>query len=361
MGRSNTQNNYPQPKRLKDKDGSTHSDQPSDTQGKVNSTNNTGFYVAIQGESSKPTHPPEISFISTASKPDPTPTSSSSTTKSLDATTKQVVTVKTTIKSIWKREFMQPLYDLVNTTNTIVTYTFAFSKYIFLKELTTSSDFILKEFVRKNVFIEVFLSLISRAGIRISGKVKNTTAKYRRLISQYQSSYFKDAAYTPLKLTNAQQIALYECTKIQTAYHNNIKAHFGNRLRTLVNKLCEKKKRADTVRKEMISEGSGEKKIKEAVHKRVYNLCNQVRLAVERNGILPEVDVLNDKSRSLLRDLLSVYPRDYKFQKNSIFCDVKVRPENHLEALYKIAELFESEHLKQFIVFHYERHLSLVT
>lgn len=56
---------------------------------------------------------------------------------------------------------MQPLYELVNTTNTIVTHTFAFSKYIFLKELTTNSDFILKEFVRKNFFVEVFLSLIS--------------------------------------------------------------------------------------------------------------------------------------------------------------------------------------------------------
>ncbi|KAG1470698.1 hypothetical protein G6F56_002529 [Rhizopus delemar] len=214
--RSNTQNNYPQPKRLEDKDGSTHSDQPSDTQDKVNSTNNTGFYVAsepflvnttnmngcydfdsngeshestaqrpVQDESSKPTHLSEISFISTASKPDPTPTSSSSTTKSLDAATKQAVTVKTTIKSIWKREFMQPLYDLVNTTNTIVTHTFAFSKYIFLKELTTNSDFILKEFVRKDFFVEVFLSLISRTGRRSSDKVKNTTAKYRRMISQY--------------------------------------------------------------------------------------------------------------------------------------------------------------------------------
>ena len=32
----------------------------------------------------------------------------------------------------------------------------------------------------------------------------------------------------------------------------------------------------------MKSEGSDEKKIKEAVHNRAYNPCNQVRLAVER-------------------------------------------------------------------------------
>ncbi|KAG1470370.1 hypothetical protein G6F56_002722 [Rhizopus delemar] len=176
--RNNTQNNCPQPKRLKDKDGST----PSDTQDKINSTNNTGFYVAsepslvntanmndcydfdsngdshestaqrpVQDESSKPTHLPEISFISTACG----------------------------------------------------------------DKLTTNSDFILKEFVRKGFFVEVFLSLISRTGRRSSGKVKNTTAKYRRLISQYQSSYFKDAAYTPLKLTNAQQKAFMNVPKFK--------------------------------------------------------------------------------------------------------------------------------------------------
>ncbi|KAG1470227.1 hypothetical protein G6F56_002806 [Rhizopus delemar] len=116
----------------------------------------------VQGESSKPTHLPEISFISTVSKPDPTPTSSSSTTKSLDTTAKQIV---------------KPLYDLVNTANTMVTHIFAFSKYIFLKELTTNSDSILKEVVQKDFFVEVFLSLIFRTGRRSSDKVKNTTAK----------------------------------------------------------------------------------------------------------------------------------------------------------------------------------------
>ncbi|KAI8638670.1 hypothetical protein BD408DRAFT_351405, partial [Parasitella parasitica] len=59
----------------------------------------------------------------------------------------------------------------------------------------------------------------------------------------------------------AQQIALYECTKIQTAYLNNIKTHFGNRLRTLLNKLCEKKERADTIRKEMVSNAFSEEAI----------------------------------------------------------------------------------------------------
>ncbi|KAG0746804.1 hypothetical protein G6F57_002619 [Rhizopus arrhizus] len=63
---------------------------------------------------------------------------------------------------------------------------------------------------------------------------------------KYKGAYFENAGYTPPNLPYAQQIALYECTKIQTANYNNIKAHFGNRLRGLINKLFKKKKKAQS-------------------------------------------------------------------------------------------------------------------
>ncbi|KAG1396106.1 hypothetical protein G6F60_009829 [Rhizopus arrhizus] len=69
---------------------------------------------------------------------------------------KRVMTIKTTVKNIWKSAYLQPLYDLVHTTNLLVTHTFAFTK---------------------------------------------------RLISKYKKTYFEDAGYTPQKLSYAQQIA----------------------------------------------------------------------------------------------------------------------------------------------------------
>lgn len=68
---------------------------------------------------------------------------------------------------------------------------------------------------------------------------------------KYKKAYCEDANYTPLSLPNAQQIALYECTKIQAAYHNNIKVHFRNRLRGFINNVLGKKERANVFRKEM--------------------------------------------------------------------------------------------------------------
>ncbi|KAG1136521.1 hypothetical protein G6F38_011987 [Rhizopus arrhizus] len=41
---------------------------------------------------------------------------------------KRVMTIKTTVKNIWKSAYLQPLYDLVHTTNLLVTHTFAFTK-----------------------------------------------------------------------------------------------------------------------------------------------------------------------------------------------------------------------------------------
>ncbi|KAG1137908.1 hypothetical protein G6F37_011908 [Rhizopus arrhizus] len=42
---------------------------------------------------------------------------------------KRVMTIKTTVKNIWKPAYLQPLYDLVHTTNLLVTHTFAFTNY----------------------------------------------------------------------------------------------------------------------------------------------------------------------------------------------------------------------------------------
>ncbi|KAG0924967.1 hypothetical protein G6F29_006236 [Rhizopus arrhizus] len=46
---------------------------------------------------------------------------------------KRVMTIKTILKNIWKPVYLQSLYDLVHTTNLLVTHTFAFTKISLLK------------------------------------------------------------------------------------------------------------------------------------------------------------------------------------------------------------------------------------
>ncbi|KAG2210264.1 hypothetical protein INT47_003249 [Mucor saturninus] len=84
-----------------------------------------------------------------ASKRSPTPevfitaseSSTSVTARVSEKISKRVITVKTTAKNIWKPLYLQPLYGLVNTTNSLITHTFAFTKYIYLQELAASETF----------------------------------------------------------------------------------------------------------------------------------------------------------------------------------------------------------------------------
>jgi hypothetical protein len=88
------------------------------------------------------------------------------------------------------------LYDLVHTTNLLVTHTFAFTKYIYLQELAANENLALNNFVTKYFFVEIFLNLILSKGGN-STRLKDTTKNYRRLISKYKEAYFEDAGYTP--------------------------------------------------------------------------------------------------------------------------------------------------------------------
>lgn len=98
------------------------------------------------GESSKSNEPQ--GFISSVA------VSGSSLDK--NETKKRVITVKTTVKSIWDPMHTQALFEIVDATNTVTTHTFAFAKYIFLQELKKDFKFELDKYIRKDFLVEVF-------------------------------------------------------------------------------------------------------------------------------------------------------------------------------------------------------------
>ncbi|ORE02998.1 hypothetical protein BCV72DRAFT_338324 [Rhizopus microsporus var. microsporus] len=160
----------------------------------------------------------------------------------------------------------------------------------------------------------------------------------------------KSAKYTPIALVNAQQIALYECTKIQTAYLNNIKAHFGSRLRAILNKLCKPKELAADLRKDLKQKNVDKRAVNKALREGVYGPCNQVKRAIEKKEI-PDATILDTSARKKVKAILQSCPNNYKLKKDSTFYDIKSNPECHYKAFMKISELFDSEGLRQFSCF----------
>jgi hypothetical protein len=185
IGRENTPKSGSQQKRHKGKGKATDSELLPDMQDEVGSTSKIGlsgtdepslantitfddydfdysgdFYEPIVqrpilGESSKSTFQPQSSKSSSTAAKSTSPAvkstspaissspaaiasmtadkASASEASSNDTTSKRVMTIKSTVKSIWKPAYLQPLYDLVNITHVLVTHTFAFSKYIFYR------------------------------------------------------------------------------------------------------------------------------------------------------------------------------------------------------------------------------------
>ena len=196
--------------------------------------------------------------------------------------------------------------------------------------------------------MEVFLSLIVKQSR--PGNLKDSTSQYRNIIFAHKQSYCSIAKYQPVALKYSQQIALYECTKIQTAYLNNIRAHFGHRLKQILNILCQKKKLADEIRTKLDKSKSSKKAINKELREKVYDQCNKVKRAVEKKSV-PDVEILNSIAKEKIKSILDCYPKNYTFQKDSIFYDVKAKPEYHYKSFFKIAELLASDDMKEFNCF----------
>ncbi|CEG76433.1 hypothetical protein RMATCC62417_11330 [Rhizopus microsporus] len=204
---------------------------------------------------------------------------------------KRAVAVKTTVKSIWKPNYTQALHELVNIANTLVAHTFAFSKHILLKELEEGFNFDLSDYIRKEFFVEVFLSLIVR--INRPGRLLVKTANYRSLVSKHKESYCRSASYTLIVLVNAQQIAL---------------------LSAILNKLCKTKELAADLRKDLKKKSVDKRAINKALREEAYGPCNQVKRAIEKKEI-PDATIFDTSARKKSQSHTEVIPKQLRVQK----------------------------------------------
>ncbi|ORE08235.1 hypothetical protein BCV72DRAFT_303884 [Rhizopus microsporus var. microsporus] len=175
---------------------------------------------------------------------------------------------------------------------------------------------------------------ITRDG-SVTGKsqLSDKTRMARSLILPYTEKYCQHASYTPIKLTNAQQITKYEGTKIHTAYINYITLHFGNQLH-------------------MEERGCSEEEIKKTIKTDVLDVCHKLKMEISAKK-LPTLtaNFLTETITNQIQSFLNVYPDKYNFAKNSIYYDVKAKPQQHLQAYYMLAKICEENNSKSFSCF----------
>lgn len=254
---------------------------------------------------------------------------------------KRISTIKTSIQNIeWKKDYKENLHELVLKVNLLVTHAYAFSKYIFIKELETDPTFDLNSSISSKFFTEVFITLTNSK--QLVNQVKPETAIIRTLLRKHREDYLKHSKFRPPSFSYAQQNALYEAQKIFTAYTNNISGNFGNILRKFINKLLRKEERVKELRLRMEKSNYSKKQIDNMIRTTITNVCTKVKLSISKKDInqIPK-DFLTEDKLKLLQEFISAYPLNYQFDKDSIYYDVKSRPENHFKPFFVLSKLCE--------------------
>ncbi|ORE05075.1 hypothetical protein BCV72DRAFT_311644, partial [Rhizopus microsporus var. microsporus] len=75
----------------------------------------------------------------------------------------KVIAIKSSVSGLgWKIEYIPRLKELVSTTNTLVTHTFALTKIMFINEREKGESFGLKKYSQKDFYVQVFTSVIKQ-------------------------------------------------------------------------------------------------------------------------------------------------------------------------------------------------------
>ncbi|PHZ12603.1 uncharacterized protein RHIMIDRAFT_237523, partial [Rhizopus microsporus ATCC 52813] len=118
--------------------------------------------------------------------------SSAMSTSSSLAPGDRILAVKSSVDGIgWNNLYRDTLESFVERVHTITMHAYSFSKFIFLRELQ-DMDFDIQEYINKNFFKEVWLSLVdySRGRARAQNIIR-----YRAVIDQYLGDYLTITSY----------------------------------------------------------------------------------------------------------------------------------------------------------------------
>jgi hypothetical protein len=136
----------------------------------------------------------------------------------------------------WKRQYIQPLRNLVETVNKINRHTHYLARYIFINELETDLTGDLESYITHGFFKEVWLSCID---YRQRTPINMNNDRYRPLIAQHFDHYAEISGFQRIPLREAPKVAGYEASAILTEYTNNIALRYGNQLRGIINNILD--------------------------------------------------------------------------------------------------------------------------
>jgi hypothetical protein len=246
--------------------------------------------------------------------------------------------IKTSLKSVLKHPTINTpiINDAVIRSNKIVIHTLQFLKLYLLhyyEHNNHSLPKISKEFINNS------MKVICGEKEEKRGKpAKNETVELKENLTKFYNEHYKPTTQNdPINYTGLNTVMDYLKEDIITMYENNIQNHFVEYIERYVNVIWKKKFITEKIRKVG--------KTKKEREERIRNLCNELRKI--KNDLL-NIETNEFKSKTyyhkwIIEQKQFILPNKKKYEKNSIYYDLKCNPMDYLPCMIFIMKQIEKE------------------
>jgi hypothetical protein len=245
-------------------------------------------------------------------------------------------TIKTSLKSVLKHQDINlpKINDAIIRANKIVIHTLQFMKLFLLHYYENNNN---KLPIINDEFINSCMKILCNESTTGRPPKKEIKELKEKLTIFYNEHYKPTTQNDPIDYTYLNTALDYLTEDIETMYENNIQNHYVEYIERYVNVIWKKQFITEKIRK--LS------KTKKEREERIRNLCNELRKI--KNDLL-NVETTEFKSKSyyhkwIIEQKQLILPNKNKYDKNSIYYDLKCNPFHYLPCMIFMMKQIEKE------------------
>lgn len=246
---------------------------------------------------------------------------------------------KTSLKSILKHPEINTtkINDVVIKAHKIVIHTLQFLKMYTLHHYQTHSQTIL--IIDKVLILNVMKVVCGEKHTKTGKPPKKETVELTSKLASFYTEHYKP--YTQpeqLDYEYMSNVLSYLCEDIMTMYENNIQLHYVNYVERYVNVVWKKKMMIDKIRKIFPTKKEKEARIRQ-LEKELRKIKNDLLNVddVDENTSLPHYHKWITKQKK------HILPDKEKFQKQSIYYDLKCKPMDYFPCMIAMMKQVETD------------------
>jgi hypothetical protein len=246
---------------------------------------------------------------------------------------------KTSLKSILKHPEINTtkINDVVIKAHKIVIHTLQFLKMYILHHYQTYSHTI--PIIDKVLILNVMKVVCGEKHTKTGKPPKKETVELTSKLTSFYTEHYKP--YTQpeqLDYEYMSNVLSYLCEDIMTMYENNIQLHYVNYVERYVNVVWKKKMMIDKIRKIFPTKKEKEARIRQ-LEKELRKIKNDLLNVddVDENTSLPHYHKWITKQKK------HILPDKEKFQKQSIYYDLKCKPMDYFPCMIAMMKQVETD------------------